>query len=217
MTEHQHQHEHEHEHEQPASTGLDQASWEDRYRDAPALWSGRVNPPLVEQATGLTPGRALDVGCGEGGDVLWLASQGWQATGLDWSSVALGRAAEHAAAAGLTERVSWVQGDVGSWPPPAASFELVTAHFLHPTAEELPGVLTRLASAVVPGGTLLWVGHPHDAERAAMWGGDRFARAADAAAHLDPTEWEVLVADLRPRPDGEGHHAADEVLRARRR
>ncbi|MCZ2830506.1 class I SAM-dependent methyltransferase [Modestobacter sp. VKM Ac-2986] len=206
-----------HEHEQPTNTGLDQAAWEDRYRDAPALWSGRVNPPLVAETAGLTPGRALDVGCGEGGDVLWLAGQGWHATGLDWSAVALARAAEHAAAAGLTDRVAWVQGDVESWQPPAASVDLVTAHFLHPTAEQLPAVLARLAAAVAPGGTLLWVGHPFDAERAAVWGGDRFARAADVAAHLDPADWEVLVADRRPRPGGEGHHAADEVLRAHRR
>ena len=214
MSDHQHDHEHE---EHPGNTGLDQASWEDRYREAAALWSGRVNPPLVEEVSGLAPGRALDVGCGEGGDVLWLAGQGWQATGLDWSSVALDRAAEHAAAAGLTDRVTWVQGDVESWQPPEASFDLVTAHFLHPTAEQLPGVLTRLATAVAPGGTLLWVGHPLVEEAAARWGADRFARAEEVAALLDPVDWEVLVAAHRPRPDGEGHHGADEVLRARRR
>ena len=82
---------------------------------------------------------------------------------------------------------------------------------------ELSTDVTLTMTAVAPGGTLLWVGHPHDAERAAAWGGDRFARAVDVAAHLDPADWEVLVADLRPRPGGEGHHAADEVLRARRR
>jgi 2-polyprenyl-3-methyl-5-hydroxy-6-metoxy-1,4-benzoquinol methylase len=217
MTDHQHDHEHEHEHEQPASTGLDQASWEDRYRDAPALWSGRVNPPLVDEVTHLTSGRALDVGCGEGGDVLWLAGQGWQATGLDWSAVALGRAAEHAAAAGLTDRVQWVQGDVDSWQPPARSYDLVTAHFLHPTADQLGSVLARLAAAVAPGGTLLWVGHPLVEEAAERWGADRFATAEQIAGLLDPAEWEVLVAARRPRPDGEGHHSADEVVRARRR
>ena len=210
-------HEHEHEHEQPTNTGLDQASWEDRYRDAPALWSGRVNPPLVAETADLTPGRALDVGCGEGGDVLWLAGQGWQATGLDWSAVALERAAEHAAAAGLTDRVEWVQGDVESWQPPAASFDLVTAHFLHPTSDQRGPLVARLAAAVAPGGTLLWVGHPLVEEAAELWGADRFARAADVAADLDPADWEVLVADLRPRPEGQGHHPADEVLRARRR
>ena len=212
MTDHDHDHEHD-----PAQTGLDQASWEDRYREAPALWSGRVNPPLVEQTSDLTPGRALDVGCGEGGDVLWLAGRGWQVTGLDWSAVALTRAAEHAAAAGLTDRVEWVQGDVDSWQPPEASYDLVTAHFLHPTADQRGHLLARLASAVAPGGTLLWVGHPLVEEAAARWGADRFVTAAELAADLDPADWEVQLATRVPRPDGEGHHAADEVLRARRR
>jgi 2-polyprenyl-3-methyl-5-hydroxy-6-metoxy-1,4-benzoquinol methylase len=210
---------HDHQHERtPASTGHDHASWEERYRDAPALWSGRVNPPLVAEATGLPPGRALDVGCGEGGDALWLAGQGWQVTGLDWSEVALARAAEHAAAAGVSDRVTWVRGDTGTWEPPVAAFDLITAHFLHPTAEQRRALVPRLAAAVVPGGTLLWVGHPHDEERAALWGADRFATAGEVAADLDPDQWEVLVAAQRPRPGADaGHHHADEVLRARRR
>ena len=211
---------HEHEHEQPTGdNGLDQASWDERYRDAPALWSGRVNPPLVAEAGELPPGRALDVGCGEGGDVLWLAGRGWQVTGLDWSEVALARAAEHAAAAGLTDRVEWVRGDVDSWSPPEAAYDLVTAHFLHPTAEQRGRLVARLAAAVAPGGTLLWVGHPYDAERAAHWGADRFCSAAEVAAGLDAAEWEVLVAAARPRTgsDDAHHHLADEVLRARRR
>ena len=208
-TDHQHQ---------PVNTGHDHASWEERYRDAPTLWSGRPNPPLVAEAGELPPGRALDVGCGEGGDVLWLAGRGWQVTGLDWSEVALTRAAEHAAAAGLTDRVEWVRGDVDSWRPPEAAYDLVTAHFLHPTAEQRGPLLARLAAAVASGGTLLWVGHPYHEERAAVWGADRFTTAAEVAASLDATEWEVLVAASRPRAGSDdGHHHADEVLRARRR
>jgi SAM-dependent methyltransferase len=210
-------HDHQHEHA-PASTGHDHASWEERYRDAPALWSGRVNPPLVAEVTGLAPGRALDVGCGEGGDALWLAGQGWQVTGLDWSEVALTRAAEHAAAAGVTDRVTWVRGDTDTWQPPVAAYDLVTAHFLHPTADQRHALVPRLAATVVPGGTLLWVGHPYDEERARLWGADRFATAAEVAADLDPDEWEVLVAVQRSRPEADdGHHHADEVVRARRR
>jgi SAM-dependent methyltransferase len=210
---------HEHTHEHTAGgTGHDHASWEERYRGAPALWSGRVNPPLVAETADLAPGRALDVGCGEGGDVLWLAGRGWRATGLDWSEVALARAAEHAAAAGLTERVEWIRGDVDSWEPPAGAYDLVTAHFLHPTADQRRPWLARMAAAVAPGGTLLWVGHPYDEERAAVWGAERFTSAAEVAADLDAGSWEVLVAELRPRPDGgHGGHGADEVLRARRR
>jgi len=211
--------EHEHPENRPGGTGHDHTSWDERYRGAPALWSGHVNPTLVAESEGLAPGRALDVGCGEGGDVLWLAARGWQATGLDWSQVALDRAAEHAAAAGLTEQVTWVRGDVESWQPPAGAFDLVTAHFLHPTRPRRGPLLARLADAVAPGGTLLWVGHPYDEERAAMWGADRFAPATEVAADLDTARWEIVVATLRPRDDAaaDGHHKADEVLRARRR
>ncbi|PZA19628.1 class I SAM-dependent methyltransferase, partial [Modestobacter versicolor] len=138
-------------------------------------------------------------------------------TGLDWAQTALDRAAVHAADAGLTDRVSWLQADIAVWQPPPAAFDLVTAHFLHPEAALRRELVPRLASAVAPGGTFLWVGHAHDAERAAMWGEDRFASAADVAAQLDPQEWDVEVAGLRPRPaDAHGHHA-DEVVRARRR
>ncbi|MPQ98416.1 methyltransferase domain-containing protein [Modestobacter sp. I12A-02628] len=223
MSTHEQGHRHEHGHgtapeDRPGGTGSDLASWEERYGGAPALWSGQVNATLVTHTAGLTPGHALDVGCGEGGDVLWLAGQGWRVTGLDWSQVALARAAEHAAAAGLADRVEWVRGDVDTWQPPADTHDLVTAHFLHPTEPQRHRVLARLAASVAPGGTLLWVGHPFDADAAAVWGADRFAAASEVAADLDPQVWEVLLAEQQPRPGGgEGQRRADEVLRARRR
>ncbi len=203
----------------PGGTGHDHASWEERYGASAALWTGRVNPTLVAEAGGLAPGRALDVGCGEGADVLWLAGRGWQVTGLDWSQVALDRAAEHAAAAGLADRVQWVRADVDAHSPPPGAYDLVAAHFLHPRAADRAPLLARLAAAVAPGGTLLWVGHPWDEERAALWGADRFATAGQVAAELDTAGWDVVVADHRPRPHGgDGHsHTGDEVLRARRR
>lgn len=214
MNDHQHEHNSDH---GPGGTGHDHDSWEERYRGSVALWSGRVNPPLATEAAGLTPGRALDVGCGEGGDALWLAGRGWQVTGVDWSQVALDRAAEHAAAAGLTERVEWVRGDVDSWQPPLGAYDLVSAHFLHPRAAQRGPLLARLTAAVAPGGTLLWVGHPYNQERAETWGADRLTTAHEVAADLDPAVWEVFVAANRPRQSGgDGHHEGDEVLRARR-
>ena len=210
---------HEHNHQQPpGGTGHDHASWEERYGAATALWSGQVNPTLAAEAADLTPGRALDVGCGEGGDTLWLAGRGWQVTGLDWSQTALDRAAGHAAAAGLTDQVAWLRADIATWQPPVAAFDLVSVHFLHPEAELRHELVPRLASSVVPGGTLLWVGHAQDEVRAATWGGDRFAAAAEVAADLDPHEWDIVIAASQPRPAGEhDHHDADEVVRARRR
>ncbi len=215
MSDHHHQHDPA---QRPGGTGHDHASWEERYRGSAALWSGRVNPALVAETADLTPGRALDVGCGEGGDVLWLAGQGWQVTGLDWSQVALERAAEHAAAAGLSERIEWVKGDVDSWQPPQRAYDLVSAHFLHPKAAQRGPLLAQLADAVAPGGTLLWVGHPYHQERAEVWGADRFTTAKELAADLDPAAWETVVADNRARQDSpDDHHEADEILRVRRR
>jgi 2-polyprenyl-3-methyl-5-hydroxy-6-metoxy-1,4-benzoquinol methylase len=81
------------------------AEWDRRYADRGQVWSGQPNGALVAEVAGLTPGRALDVGCGEG-DAICLARRGWEVTALEISSVALERAAGHARDAGLAVR--WV-------------------------------------------------------------------------------------------------------------
>jgi SAM-dependent methyltransferase len=67
----------------PDLTMFSRAFWDERYRTRDRLWSGRPNVQLIAEAQGLTPGRALDVGCGEGTDAIWLAQQGWTVTGID--------------------------------------------------------------------------------------------------------------------------------------
>jgi SAM-dependent methyltransferase len=149
--------------------------WDQRYRSAERLFTGEPNPLLVREAGGLEPGRALDLGCGEGGDVLWLASRGWRVTGVDISATALERAAARAAEAGLADRVTFERHELGVTFP-GGSFDLVGAQFLQsPVALDQEGVLARAAGAVAPGGTLLVVMHggwpswmeedqrPHDA------------------------------------------------------
>ena len=106
--------------------------WNERYASAPAIWSRQPNPQLVAEASRLSPGRALDVGAGEGADAIWLAAQGWAVTAVDISSVALTRAAEHARAAG-DDVVRGSASRSGTSPPgtPRRLFDLVSAQFVH--------------------------------------------------------------------------------------
>ncbi len=226
MSEHQHHRDHAHDHDAPDQP-MDRWSaefWDERYGSSAALWSGHVNAVVMAETADLTPGRALDVACGEGGDALWLAARGWQVEGVDVSQVAIDRAAAHAREAGpeIEERLTWVQRDLMGWRPPEASYDLVTVAFLHlPTSNRKP-VYDALAAAVAPGGSLLVAAHhpldigvvPRPPEP------DLYATADELAADLDPARWEVVTCEARPRPgthpDGGDVTLHDTVLRAQR-
>lgn len=103
--------------------------WNSLYEERPARWSGDPNPQLIAEASDLEPGTALDVGCGEGADALWLARRGWKVTGTDISSVALGRAQAHVEGEGVD--IEWLEADLTKWDPQGRSFDLVSAQFFH--------------------------------------------------------------------------------------
>src|SRR3981081_675531 len=103
--------------------------WDERYRGAELLWTERPNQLLVEEVGGLRPGRALDLGAGEGRNAVWLAEQGWQVTAVDFSRVALDRAAAVAERSGV--RVEPVLADLTEYRPPAGAFELVVILYVH--------------------------------------------------------------------------------------
>lgn len=137
--------------------------WETRYRtgrdENGRMWSGAVNATVERQVVALPPGTALELGCGEGADALWLAARGWTVTAVDISSAALEVAAEQAAQQGLAGRLTWEQADLTTWQP-HAQYDLVTSAFLHaPFAFPRAEILRRAAAAVAPGGRLLVVGH----------------------------------------------------------
>ena len=123
-----------------------------------------VHPYLAAETASLVPGTALEAGCGEGAEALWLAAHGWTVTVVDLSSEALARAAVRATDAHCSDRVTWVRADLGSWEPDGA-FDLVTTHYAHAAGDQLD-LYARLAGWVAPGGTLLVVGHrAHDHEQ----------------------------------------------------
>ncbi len=213
---------HGHHHEEGDSTSLfESPGWEDRYSGEAKMWSGDPNPQLVAEASALIPGTALDVGCGEGGDVIWLAQQGWTVTGADFAANGLARAARHAEEAGVAERTQWWQVDARTFAAEGRTYDLVTTHFLHPPAGGMVEVVRRLAEAVTPGGHLLVVGHApsevfsqlSNSQHAAMF------VAEDLLPGL-PVDFEPLVVEQRPRTatrDGVTVEIADSTLLARRR
>jgi uncharacterized OsmC-like protein len=131
--------------------------WDERYRGATHLWTERPNQLLVEEISGLKPGRALDLGAGEGRNAVWLSEQGWQTTAVDFSGVALERGAAAAKRAGV--EVEWVHADLTEYTPAAAAFDLVVILYLHLPPTSRRGVLDRAVRALRPGGRLLIVGH----------------------------------------------------------
>jgi 2-polyprenyl-3-methyl-5-hydroxy-6-metoxy-1,4-benzoquinol methylase len=200
------------------------AFWDERYRAGGPLWSGEPNPQLIAEVADLPSAAALDAGCGEGADAIWLAEHGWNVTAVDFSTVALDRAAAQARATGVDGRIRWVPADLLTWVPPESSYDLVTAQFVHVPADQRRTVHRRLAGAVTPGGTLLLVEHsPRDLNTTAKRPRDAtlFTTASDIGAVLDPREWEIVVSEARPRqapdPSGVMITVHDEILRARRR
>lgn len=200
--------------------------WEARYADSDRVWSGRANQTLVTLVSNLPPRRALDLGCGEGGDATWLARQGWHVTGIDISPTAINRARAGAAEAGIPrERIRLTATDLSSWTGDGQAYELVTACFFHsPVDVPRTDILRRAASLVTRDGHMLIVSHAdfppwstgHDHVE------HRFLTPDEEIdeLHLDH-EWDVQVAETRPReatgPDGEQARLEDVVVLLHRR
>jgi SAM-dependent methyltransferase len=214
---------HEHEHREPDFDPAAQpAKWDARYREREgAIWSGRPNGRLVAEVAALTAGQALDVGCGEGADAIWLAQRGWTVTAMDISEVAVSRAREASHPAGVS--VEWVCADVLQTPLPARSFDLVSMQYpALPKAAGEAGV-RRLLDTVRPGGLLLAVYHDLDDEHREHMK----SRGVDPAEYVGADDLLRLLGDdftvevhaVEPRidPPSGTPHVADVVLRARRR
>jgi 2-polyprenyl-3-methyl-5-hydroxy-6-metoxy-1,4-benzoquinol methylase len=206
--------------EEEAAAMFEPSGWEERYSGDERIWSGNPNPQLVAEVTALTPGTALDVGCGEGGDVIWLARRGWRVTGADFSANGLARAARNAAAAGVADRTDWWQVDARVFTADGRSYDLVTSHFLHPPDGGMVEVTRRLAEAVAPGGHLLVVGHAPSEVFTHLTANQRSAMflAEDLLPSL-PDGFEALVVEQRPRTmtrDGVTVDVHDSTLLARR-
>ena len=214
---------HEHQRgEQGVGAAAQAAEWDARYRERDgAMWSGRPNGRLVAEVAALTPGRAFDVGCGEGADAIWLAQRGWTVSAIDVSEVAICRAREASHPAGAS--IEWICGDALQTPLPTRSFDLVSMQY--PALPKAAGeaAVRRLLDTVRPGGLLLAVYHDLDddhREHMKSQGVDPADYvAADDLGRLLGDDFTVELHAVEPRidPPPGTPHIADVVLRARRR
>ena len=136
---------------------MDSQEWDRRYEGAELVWTAEPNRFVVDELRDLAPGRALDVGAGEGRNAVWLATRGWQVTAVDFSAVGLDKGRRLAGARGVA--VDWVRADLRHYQPEPGAFQLVLVAYLQLRAAELDGVLRNAATALAPGGVLLVVGH----------------------------------------------------------
>jgi len=200
--------------------------WERFYGEGEP-WSGRANPVLVgelaERPLGGGSGTALDLGCGTGGDAIWLAGQGYQVDAVDISPTALRRGEAAARAAGVDGRIRWARHDLGA-DFPAGTWDLVTTSYLHsPVPLDREMILRRAAAAVAAGGTLIIIGHlgfpswmtepPPHAD---------LPSPEEILAGLDLDGWTVVhagavVVPSVPSPEGEPGSRTDSVVRLHRR
>ncbi len=136
---------------------MDAADWDRRYADPELVWGAEPNRFVAAELGGLTPGRALDLACGEGRNAIWLATLGWRVTAIDFSPVAVDKARSAAQRAGVA--VDWLVRDVLGYAPSPDGFDAVIVTYLHIPPAEARRVWATAARAVAPGGTLLIIGH----------------------------------------------------------
>lgn len=197
---------------------MDRDQWDDRYAGTELLWTAEPNRFVVEELAGLPPGRALDLGTGEGRNAVWLATRGWQVTGVDFSAVGLAKAAKLAARHAV--RVEWAEADLRDYRPAPGHYDLVLLAYIHLPAADLARLLERAAAALAPGGTLLVVGHDVD-NIAHGYGGPPdpaiLHRASAIVAALPGLTVRRAGQAARPVQTSEGERVAiDTVVRAER-
>jgi 2-polyprenyl-3-methyl-5-hydroxy-6-metoxy-1,4-benzoquinol methylase len=190
--------------------------WDARYAAVENLWAMKPNRFLVSEVAELAPGRALDLACGEGQNAIWLATLGWDVTGVDYSEVAIAKARARAERDGV--RVEFACMDLLEYEPATGAFDLVLVLYLHISASGRRQVLARASAALAPGGTFVLVGH--DLTNLT----DGVGGPSDPSLLCTPDEiagelpgLEIVKAERVLRDvDGQERDAIDALVRARR-
>jgi SAM-dependent methyltransferase len=190
--------------------------WDEKYAETEQLWALSPNRSFAAEAADLSPGRALDLACGEGRHAVWLAERGWEVTAVDFSDVAIARACARAASEQV--EVDFRCADLLDFVPEREAFDLVLVLFLQLPGDERGLVLSRATAAIAPGGTFLLVGHDLENLDKGFGGPDDASllyTPEDIVAEIPGLEIEKAERVLRP-VDGADRPAIDALVRARR-
>ncbi len=132
-------------------TEFDRQRWDEKYtnRDSPR----EIVPDdwLIECATPLPVGRALDLACGLGHNAIWLAERGWTVDAVDISPVGLTLAARRAEQVDV-RGINWIAADLDSFEPEPAGYDLVIV-FRFLDRESVPAIVQ---AGLKPGGRLVY-------------------------------------------------------------
>ena len=199
---------------------MDSRQWDQRYSGDELVWTSTPNQFLVAETEGLRAGRAVDLACGEGRNSIWLAEQGWEVTGIDFSPVGLAKAKRFANLWGV--EATWVESAVEEWIPPQEGFDLVAMCYLQLPQPSRSVALAVAASAVAPGGTLLVIAHDVDNLTRGFGGppnpdvlyqvSEVTEAAVNAGLTVERAEQAIRVVDTDDGP----REAIDTVVRAKR-
>lgn len=132
-------------------------SWDVRYSGRDLVWTARPNQFLLSEIDDMAQGSALDLGCGEGRNAVWLAEQGWAVTAVDFSAIGIEKGREMASRPGV--HVDWVVADLNEYEPLQRAFDLVIDFYVQVPPDQRRSLTAKAAAAVADGGTLLIVGH----------------------------------------------------------
>ena len=163
-----------------------------RYFSKPP-WDTGISPPeLLAHLQSHPPGRALDLGCGTGTNVLNLAQAGWQVTGVDFAARAIRQARRKLRTAGAQAEL--LVGDVTELRGVSGPFDLILdmGCFHNLDAAGQRKYAQNVAHLLAPGGTYLLYTffRPEGAEGRGLLPGDMevFQPALELVQRVDGTD-----------------------------
>lgn len=142
--------------QKPSPTPVDpRERWNNEYASGiPSLRNAAPSEFLAGVIKGRKPGTALDLGIGQGRNAIFLASSGWEVTGIDISDVAVAQARKNAEQQGV--KITTEVADLDAYDFGENRWDLVTSFYMHSWhMNSKTDVPARILRSLKPGGVLV--------------------------------------------------------------